>query len=401
MKKIIFTLLIIHFSILIANAQWVQMSNGMGTNKNVWSLAASGDNIFAGTNFGVYISTNNGESWSLTSLNNQSGHVLLINENNIYAGTFHGVFKSINNGQNWVQIGLNNRSIWALTIQGNNIFAGTDFGHGVYRSTNNGLSWTQTSLGDTNFISSLVMSGNNIFAGDWASNSVFLSSDTGNTWTQISLGGTPIEVVFCLAVKGNFIFAGVDNGGVFRSSNGGFNWMQTSLNMGGVTSFAIKDNYIFASDFLFGEVYLSSNNGTSWELKNQGLGNQIDIYSLTTTSQYIFAGTDSSIWRRSFTEIIGIQKISELVPSSFSLYQNYPNPFNPKTKIKMEIAKLGDVKLVVYDLLGREITKLVNEKLKPGTYEVTFDGSNYASGVYFYKLVTNDFSETKKMLMIK
>ena len=263
MKKIIFTLLVIHFSILIANAQWVQMSNGMGTNKNVWSLAASGDNIFAGTNFGVYISTNNGESWSLTSLNNQSGHVLLINENNIYAGTFHGVFKSTNDGQNWVQIGLSNRSIWALTIHGNNIFAGTDFGHGVYRSTNNGLSWTQTSLGDTNFISSLVMSGNNIFAGDWASNSVFLSSDTGNTWTQISLGGTPTEVVFCLAVKGNFMFAGVDNGGVFRSSNGGFNWTQTSLNNRGITSFTIKDNHIFAGDFFYGEVYLSSNNGTS------------------------------------------------------------------------------------------------------------------------------------------
>ena len=131
------------------------------------------------------------------------------------------------------------------------------------------------------------------------------------------------------------------------------------------------------------------------------MGNQIDIYSLTTTSQYIFAGTDSSVWRRSFTEIIGIQKISELVPSSFSLSQNYPNPFNPKTKIKMEIAKLGNVKLIVYDILGREVAKLVNERLKPGTYEVTFNGSKYASGVYFYKLKTDNFSEIKKMFLIK
>ena len=85
----------------------------------------------------------------------------------------------------------------------------------------------------------------------------------------------------------------------------------------------------------------------------------------------------------------------------FSLLQNYPNPFNPKTKIKVEIAKLGNVKLVVYDILGREVAKLVNEKLKPGTYEVEFDGNNYSSGVYFYKLITNDFSEVKKMLLIK
>ncbi|MFC2092581.1 hypothetical protein ACFLSV_01650 [Bacteroidota bacterium] len=364
MKKI-FILITLFLIVSFANAQWVQMSNGMGTNKNVWSLATSGDNIFAGTNSGVYISTNNGVNWSLTSLNNQSGNVLLINGNNIYTGTYNGVFNSTNNGQNWEQIGLENRSIWALTIHGNNIFAGTDFGHGVYRSTNNRLSWTQTSLGDINFISSLVMSGNNVFAGDWALNSVFLSSDTGNTWTQISLGGTPTEVVLCLAVKGNFMFAGVDNGGVFRSSNSGFNWAQTSLSMGGVTSFAIKDNYIFASDFLFGEVYLSSNNGTSWELKNQGLSSQIDVWSLTTTSQYVFAGTDSSVWRRSFTEIIGIQKISELVPSSFSLSQNYPNPFNPVTKIRFELPKSSFVKLIVYDILGREVVTLVNEKLPP------------------------------------
>ena len=99
--------------------------------------------------------------------------------------------------------------------------------------------------------------------------------------------------------------------------------------------------------------------------------------------------------------VIGVEPISSTTPSSFRLHQNYPNPFNPKTKIKVEIAKLCNVKLIVYDILGREVAKLVNEKLKPGTYEVEFDGSKYASGVYFYKLITDDFSETKKMLMIK
>ena len=99
--------------------------------------------------------------------------------------------------------------------------------------------------------------------------------------------------------------------------------------------------------------------------------------------------------------VIGVEPISSTVPKSFRLHQNYPNPFNPKTKIKIEIAKWGDVKLIVYDILGREVAKLVNEKLKPGTYEVTFDGSNYASGVYFYKLISDDFSEIKKMLLIK
>ena len=98
---------------------------------------------------------------------------------------------------------------------------------------------------------------------------------------------------------------------------------------------------------------------------------------------------------------VGVNQISSKVPESFKLHQNYPNPFNPKTKIKMDIQKWGDVKLVVYDIIGREVATLINEKLKPGTYEVAFDGSYYPSGVYFYKLTTNDYSETKKMLMIK
>ena len=99
--------------------------------------------------------------------------------------------------------------------------------------------------------------------------------------------------------------------------------------------------------------------------------------------------------------VIGVEPISSITPKSFRLHQNYPNPFNPRTKIKMEIAKLGNLKLIVYDILGREVTKLVNEKLKPGTYEVEFDGSNYASGVYFYKMVTDGFVDVKKMLLVK
>jgi len=112
-------------------------------------------------------------------------------------------------------------------------------------------------------------------------------------------------------------------------------------------------------------------------------------------------GGQSDVFILKFNSTVDIKKISNEIPSKHSLKQNYPNPFNPKTKIKMEIAKIGEVKLVVYDLIGREVERLVNENLKPGTYEVEFDGSKYASGVYFYKLMSNDFSEVKKMLLIK
>jgi hypothetical protein len=108
-----------------------------------------------------------------------------------------------------------------------------------------------------------------------------------------------------------------------------------------------------------------------------------------------------SVWRRSLSEIIGIQNISSELPYSYSLSQNYPNPFNPTTKIKFDVSKSGYVRIIIYDITGCEIQTLVNEILQPGTYETTFDGSQLTSGVYFYKLITDRYSETKKMLLIK
>jgi len=99
--------------------------------------------------------------------------------------------------------------------------------------------------------------------------------------------------------------------------------------------------------------------------------------------------------------LVGIEPISNEIPNVFKLYTNYPNPFNPVTKIKFDIAKNTNAKIQVYDILGRVVETLVNSELKAGRYEVDFNGQSLSSGVYFYKLVTNDFVDTKRMLMIK
>ena len=110
------------------------------------------------------------------------------------------------------------------------------------------------------------------------------------------------------------------------------------------------------------------------------------------TNQYGFIPPD---------EPVGIQPISTNVPDKFSLHQNYPNPFNPATTIKFDIRTAAFTKLTVFDVLGREIQTLVNEVLKTGSYSLVFDGSKYNSGVYFYRLASGDFTETKRMLMVK
>ncbi|MGH2575624.1 MAG: T9SS type A sorting domain-containing protein [Ignavibacteria bacterium] len=99
--------------------------------------------------------------------------------------------------------------------------------------------------------------------------------------------------------------------------------------------------------------------------------------------------------------IVGLQNIGTEIPSEFKLYQNYPNPFNVVTSFKFQITSLGFARLIVYDVLGREVAVLVNEELKPGTYEVDFDGTNYPSGVYYYRLEAGDYTETRKMALVK
>lgn len=110
---------------------------------------------------------------------------------------------------------------------------------------------------------------------------------------------------------------------------------------------------------------------------------------------------------------VGIKTNNNNIPTSYSLYQNFPNPFNPITKIKFDIPKaplsigngegLGvrNITLIIYDALGREVATLVNKKLQPGSYEVEFEGKNYPSGIYLYRLTAGNFTESKTMVLIK
>jgi len=131
-----------------------------------------------------------------------------------------------------------------------------------------------------------------------------------------------------------------------------------------------------------------------------------EIVYTTITFNDGLSGTQKSINYTTNNVPIGIQPISHEIPAGFNLFQNYPNPFNPTTKIRFEIPPLEGVRgriveIKIYDILGSEITTLVSEQLKPGTYEVNWDASNYPSGVYYYKLSAGDYLETKKMVLVK
>ncbi len=132
-------------------------------------------------------------------------------------------------------------------------------------------------------------------------------------------------------------------------------------------------------------------------------GRKFSVFTINyfTFSFSDFSQTSKNVSYNPLSAPIGITPISTNVPDNFKLYQNYPNPFNPSSNIKFQISKLSNVKLIVFDVLGREVAALADEQLNPGTYETQWDASNYPSGVYYYRLTASDYTETKKMILIK
>jgi hypothetical protein len=122
------------------------------------------------------------------------------------------------------------------------------------------------------------------------------------------------------------------------------------------------------------------------------------VASDTTASNSGIIQTDGATW--SSTNTVGVEN-EDQIPTQYSLSQNYPNPFNPSTKIKYQMPKSGLTTLKIYDILGKEVATLVNENKMAGYYEINFDASQLASGIYIYQLKANDFVFSKKMILLK
>ena len=227
-------------------------------------------------------------------------------------------------------------------------------------------------------------------------------------WEQTNgpFGGT----VNSLAINSNGdIFAGTDGDGVFRSSDNGDNWTQINA---GLTNTKVRALAINSSGEIFvgtlSGVFRSTDNGDNWSPINTGL-TQFDVviaFAINSSGD-IFAGTfgGGGLFRH-VESPTAVEEISSSIPSSFALEQNYPNPFNPETIIRYQLDRTAEVKLEIYNIVGERVTTLVDKKLSSGAYFVTWHGSDalgrpVASGVYIYRLQTDSFVESKKMLLLR
>lgn len=411
MKSVILTLLFISLVFNIhSRSQWVHLASGSGEGV---SLAVDGNNIYCGSWFtGISLSTDSGSSWTWLGPTYTVRGILLTGSN-LFAATDHtGIYLSTDNGSSWTAVnnGLNDPSTGTIINISNYLFTGTHIINGgtVYRSSNNGSSWEIKNNGlATDCVRHLTARGNDLFAST-CGEGIFLSTNLGESWSAINNGLTDLDVG-PIAFIGNKIFAGTVYDGIFLSTNNGSSWVQRNngLNYTNIDGLATSGNYIFAGIGIINTgndgVYMSSDDGENWVPVNEGFptGN-VYFYSMLVSGTYIYAGLSNGVWKRSISEITAVQNQNRNVPKSYSLFQNYPNPFNPSTKIKFNVANQpAETMLVIYDALGKEITTLVNRQLNPGSYEVNWNAADYPSGVYFYKLTAGDFSEVKKMVLLK
>jgi hypothetical protein len=237
---------------------------------------------------------------------------------------------------------------------------------------------------------------------------VFLTTNNGTSWT---VSDSTLQI-HAIAGNSTTLFASDGGGDFYTSTDNGGHWIWNPDVHGTINSILTSDAYVIVGGDL--GIGISTNNGATWSGFTSGLTNYF-LTTLAVKGTNLFAGTlGSGVWRVPLAELGIVSSInlsSSGIPDRFNLEQNYPNPFNPTTNIQFSIASAqsgsasgGNRQLTivkVYDVLGREVATLVNEVKEPGTYTVKFDGSNLASGVYFYRLLAGTYVETRKLLLLR
>ena len=132
-----------------------------------------------------------------------------------------------------------------------------------------------------------------------------------------------------------------------------------------------------------------------------GSGSYTSVDSLGNDTAVTVTLRNAIVQTARWTPNVGIQAIGSEIPSEYKLYQNYPNPFNPETKVKFDVKENSFVTIKIYDMLGKEVATIANEQMPAGRYVIPFNASNLSSGIYYYKISANDFSEVKKMIVLK
>jgi photosystem II stability/assembly factor-like uncharacterized protein len=409
MKAIVFLFVLVP---CICNAQWVQINTGHSNyindvyfinNLTGWTCDASGK-IYKSTNGGinfVQVYSAGGSPSSIHFYDSQTGFAV---------GISTSCVKTTNGGTSWTILSppaggeLN-------TVYVNdplNIFAAGSYltQQAMFFSPDAGSSWTRTYFGANNSGSIWGLCRSQFYFYASGTNGLILRSNGPTAWI-VRLSNTTNHLWSIDFGDNNSGWAVGNSGTICKTTNLGDIW---AIQNSGVSTTLYDVYFINANKGWIvgtsGLILHTSNGGTNWLMQQSGVAQDLANIYFTDSVTGWACGAGGTLLKTTNGGITFLTPISSEIPNQFSLSQNYPNPFNPATKIRFDIpsnvkGETSNVRMIIYDVLGREAAVLVNESLKPGTYEVEWNASNYPSGIYYYKLAVGDYNETKKMVLIK
>lgn len=391
-------------------AEWTSVSTGIAEGI-ITSIAVhpEGDVFATAWGDGVYRTSDRGNTWVnvVDGLKHKTSRSIVItSEGNLFVGNVSagGIYRSTNKGGNWTHTvnGLSFHSILSLATFPGLLLVGTD-GGGIFRSTDNGENWFAiNSNTQPRYPRSIIIESSTTFyvAEDnfWSGGGIYRTTNGGISWNR-SFSGSAYSLI---RTKDGTLFAGIDTS-IYRSTNSGDDWirMNAALGKASVVSFSVNSlGHLFAGTNKNG-IYFSTDNGANWAVLNSGLTNLSIRFLAIDNDDFLYAGPQNGVVHRSAGSTTVVPNTDALLPARSSLHQNYPNPFNPSTQINYSISMTSFITLKIYDLLGREITTLLNERKQPGYYSISWNAQGYPSGIYLYRLQTEKYSETKKLILIR
>ncbi len=273
----------------------------------------------------------------------------------------------------------------------------------LFRSSDNAQTWTKIS--GSNAISSFESDDQGTLFMGTENGLVFRSKNKGDSWEEITTGlARNHRITSIEASDDGMLYCSLAGGGVYRSFNKGDVWQEANT---GLTEDAIlkvsstPQLELIAAGYSEGEFWLSDDLGNNWTYIGDQLA-RLEYASIAYDRQgYIYLGTNEGIWKSTDTLLTALGNPENALPTRPALGANYPNPFNPLTSIPFELPRPGHIKLEIFDAAGRHITTLLDEQRPTGRHLAVFDGSRLSSGVYFYRLSAQSYSQTRKMLLVK
>lgn len=420
--NVLLTILFLTYNISYSQS-WVQQFSGSGSSLKSIVILDENTVLVCGYNGTILKTTNGGVNWiSKNSSNLGSLYTLkFFNLQTGYAigltGTEGVIYRTTNSGENWsgnfivmdslqgfFRCNFFSETTWYTIAYVDVEFFGT--ATAIFKTTNSGLNWVRkTFVMPTEYISEVYFV--NELTGHFVTRRTsmplfgyhYITTNGGTNWSFNALGGNSYSVFFLDVNTG---FSGGDGGYIWKSTNGGFNWTIAQCCPGGLQGAFSFPSVNTGYSAGYGKIYKTTNGGSNWMNASASFTNIVyyDIKFLNDTVGYC-VGDAGTILKTTNGGITAIHQTGTSIPESFSLSQNFPNPFNPVTSINFDIPISSFTKLIVYDQLGREVETLVNEQLTPGSYKYEWSAVDYPSGVYFYKLEAGEFTETKKMILIK